>query len=54
MSDFFHWFSMGGYAFYVWTAYAIAGILLLVSLVSVGLKKKKIDSLLQQWFKKSL
>lgn len=39
MAEFFH---MGGYAFYVWTSYAVAAIILIANMVSPMLRKKTI------------
>jgi heme exporter protein D len=38
-SEFFH---MGGYAFYVWTSYGIALLLLVLNIVQPMLQRKKI------------
>jgi len=37
MNEFFH---MGGYAFYVWTSYAIAAIILIANMIAPVLHKK--------------
>ncbi len=39
MSDFFH---MGGYAFYVWTSYALAAVLMLISWIQPRLREKRL------------
>ncbi len=39
MSEFFH---MGGYAFYVWSSYSLAAVLLLVSWIQPRLREKRL------------
>jgi len=39
LETFFH---MGGYAFYVWTSYALAGIVLLVNVINPLLQRREI------------
>ena len=38
-SEFFH---MGGYAFYVWTSYALTFIVVLVNIISPIMQRKKV------------
>lgn len=40
-SEFFH---MGGYAFYVWTSYAIALVLVILNIVTPILQRRRIIS----------
>ena len=40
-SEFFH---MGGYAFYVWTSYAIALVLVILNIVAPILQRRRIVS----------
>jgi heme exporter protein D len=40
-SEFFH---MGGYAFYVWTSYAIALVLVILNIVAPVLQRRRIVS----------
>ena len=40
-SEFFH---MGGYAFYVWTSYAIALVLVILNIVAPILQRRRIIS----------
>jgi heme exporter protein D len=39
LQEFFH---MGGYAFYVWTAYGVAGVVLVANLVNPLLKERQL------------
>lgn len=41
-------FAMGGYAFFVWTSYAIVAFLMLGNIVSARMKKKRILKEIQQ------
>lgn len=50
MSQFLQWLTMGGYFMYVWPAYGLVGIVLVMNLLSVKWKKKQARQRLQQWF----
>ncbi len=51
MNQFFTWLAMGGYSAYVWPAYGLVGVVLILNLVEVKWKKKRIQRMLQQWFR---
>ncbi len=48
MRDFFH---MGGYAFYVWTAYGLAAAVLLGMLLQTRGRQRRLVKRLRQGFK---
>jgi len=41
MSEFLH---MGGYAFYVWTSYALVAVLMLISWIQPRMREKRLLS----------
>jgi heme exporter protein CcmD len=45
------WLSMGGYYAYVWSAYGLVGMTLMIVSISVTIQKKRTHKKLQQWFK---
>lgn len=47
------WFSMGGYACYVWSAYGVVGAVFLLNALSCRWQKKRIESSLKNWFKRT-
>lgn len=51
MSQMFNWLTMDGYFIYVWPAYGLAAVVLLINVVYMKWKKKKTHRQLQQWFK---
>ncbi len=51
MDELVQWFSMGGYSIYVWPAYGLAVLTLVIARLSVKKQKKHIQQQLQRWFK---
>jgi heme exporter protein D len=51
MNQFFEWLKMGGYSIYVWPAFGLVWIVLVMNLLGVKWKKKQTRQKLQQWFK---
>ena len=51
MNQFYEWLAMGGYSAYVWSAYGLVSVVLLMNLLSIKWKKKQTRHKLQQWFK---
>lgn len=41
-------FAMGGYAFFVWTSYAVVAFLMIASVIMAQIKRKKIIKQMQQ------
>ncbi|KTD29411.1 MULTISPECIES: heme exporter protein CcmD [Legionella] len=52
MNQFQQWLMMGGYGSYVWPAYGLACIVLLMNFLSIRLQQKRLLKKLQQWFKR--
>ncbi|ARG97231.1 heme exporter protein CcmD [Legionella micdadei] len=44
--------AMGGYGPYVWPAYGLACIVLLMNFLSIRLQRQRTRRSLQQWFKR--
>lgn len=51
MNQLVQWLSMGGYSAYVWSAYGLVTLTLIISFFSVKSKKKRTQQILQHWFK---
>jgi heme exporter protein D len=51
MKQFLHWFAMGGYSLYVWPAYGLAALVLLINILSVKFQSARVRKKLQNWFK---
>jgi len=52
MNPFFTWFSMGGYSNYIWSAYGIVFLVLVLNMLSIQVKTKRTKKELQQSFRK--
>lgn len=52
MSQFLQWLDMGSYSLYVWPAYGIVCVVLVMNLLGIKWKKKRTRYILQQWFKR--
>lgn len=52
MNPFLQWLTMGGYSLYVWPAYGLLGVILLINLIGIKWKRKQTRQKLQQWFKR--
>lgn len=52
MNPFLQWLTMGGYSLYVWPAYGLLGVVLLMNLLGIKWKRKQTRQKLQQWFKR--
>lgn len=51
MEQFVTWCNMGGYAAYVWSAYGLVAMVLLMNLFAVKRQQKQVRNRLKQWFK---
>ena len=47
-NEFIH---MGGYGAYVWTSYALAGVVLLWNIVSPLLRRREVMGKLENWYR---
>lgn len=52
MNRFLEWLTMGGYSIYVWTAYGLVCVVLVMNLLGMKWKRKQTRHKLQQWFKR--
>lgn len=52
MSQLVDWLAMGGYSIYVWPAYGVVCVVLVMNLLGMKWKKKQTRQKLQQWFKR--
>jgi heme exporter protein D len=52
MNQLMDWIAMGGYSFYIWPAYGLVCVVLLINLLGIKWQKKRTRELLQQWFKR--
>jgi heme exporter protein D len=52
MKQIIEWLSMGGYSLYIWPAYGIVSVLLVMNLLGIKWQKERTFKKLQQWFKK--
>jgi heme exporter protein D len=52
MNQFIDWLAMGGYSNYVWSAYGLVGVVLVMNLLSIKRQKNRTRQKLQQWFKR--
>lgn len=53
MSDFWRWFSMNGYSIYVWPAYGLVFLVLMMNVLSIKWQSSRTLRLLRHWFKQS-
>lgn len=53
MNAMMQWFSMGGYAGYVWSAYGLVFTVFLLNGLGCGWQRKRIKKALQTWFKQT-
>ncbi|CDZ78917.1 heme exporter protein CcmD [Legionella massiliensis] len=52
MRHFLQWFAMGGYSFYVWTAYGLVFAVLASNILAVRVQRTRVRKRLEQWFKR--
>lgn len=52
MSQFLHWLAMGGYSIYIWPAYGLLCVVLLMNLLGIKWQQTHTRKKLQQWFKR--
>lgn len=51
MNEISHWLAMGGYSFYVWSAYGIAAVVLISHVIAIKRGAKQTRKKLTQWLK---
>lgn len=52
MNALLQWLDMGGYAWYVWPAYGIFCVFLVMNLLEIRVLQKRTRQKLTQWFKR--
>lgn len=52
MSQFFQWLSMGGYSVYVWPAYGVVSVILVMNILGLKIHRKQTRKKLNAWFKR--
>lgn len=52
MSQFLRWLSMGGYSIYIWPAYGLVCVVLVMNLLGIKFQRVRTRKKLQQWFKR--
>lgn len=52
MNHIMQWLDMGKYSVYVWPAYGIVAIVLLMQVLGIKWQRKKTMNKLKMWFKK--
>ncbi len=53
MKELLQWFGMNGYSMYIWPAYGLVGLILMLNLFSIKRLKQRTYTYLRQWFKTS-
>lgn len=51
MNHFFEWLDMGGYSLYVWPAYALVSLVLVLNVLVLKRQRNRTERILKQWFK---
>jgi heme exporter protein D len=54
MNAFLQWFNMGGYGAYVWSAYGMVSMVLVLNVLGIQWNRRRTRALLGQWFKRQL
>ena len=54
MNHFITWCSMGGYAGYVWSAYALVVVVLIAAIPVIKLQRRQIRKQMQGWFAREI
>lgn len=52
MTKLINWLAMGGYSIYIWPAYGLVSIVLVMNLLGMKIQKNQTRKKLYQWFKK--
>ena len=53
MTQFINWLSMGNYSFYVWPAYGIVCVYLVMNILGIRRFRVKTEKKLTRWFKRA-
>ena len=52
LDNLIHWLSMGGYSLYVWPAYGLVGVMLVINILGIKIQNRKSHKKLLDWFKR--
>ncbi len=52
MNQFLQWVAMGGYSFYIWPAYGLVCVVLVMNLLGIKWQRQRTRKKLHQWFKR--
>lgn len=52
MSKFITWLTMGGYSIYIWPAYGLVCVVLVMHLLGIKVNRFQTRKKLNQWFKR--
>jgi heme exporter protein D len=50
MTRFMQWLAMGGYSPYIWSAYGLVAVVLVITIFGLRLQRLRTHKFLQQWF----
>ncbi|KTC67958.1 heme exporter protein CcmD [Legionella birminghamensis] len=53
IDEFLNWFSMGGYSIYIWPAYGLVCVLLVMNLLGIKWQRRQTRRKLQRWLKRN-
>lgn len=52
MTQFIQWLTMGGYSIYLWPAYGVVCVILVMNLLGIKWQREHTRKKLQNWFKR--
>ncbi|MDI9818585.1 MULTISPECIES: heme exporter protein CcmD [unclassified Legionella] len=52
MNQFLKWWAMGGYSIYIWPAYGLVCVVLVMNILGIKFQRAQARKKLQQWFKR--
>jgi heme exporter protein D len=52
MNQLITWFTMSGYSIYIWPAYGLVCVVLIMNLLGMKIQQSQTKKKLQQWFKR--
>lgn len=53
MNQLIQWLTMGNYSIYVWPAYGLVCVVLVMNLLGIKIQRNQTRKKLQQWFKRT-
>lgn len=49
-----NWLAMNGYSYYIWSAYGLVALVMVVNIIEIKHQRNKVWQKLQRWFNSSL